>query len=181
MTKAVASSKDRTLVVSVVALSPAEEWRMTVLTRHLPPDTNLEELVNTLGFQVDRQIGRSFSEKTFRKAWDSDRPLYAALYKAAMFNAVEQSVRQFSSIGKRTVDRKRAIPQRIRMQVLDHYGPRCQICKKEFPKKSNGEPSFEAHHIYPERLGGRVSMRNLIPLCHSCNKGLWQQFGNDSA
>ena len=51
--------------------------------------------------------------------------------------------------------------ERLRRQVLDRDGRRCQQC--------GGVGKFEIHHLIPLSKGGTNDLGNLTTLCRSCH------------
>ena len=57
-------------------------------------------------------------------------------------------------------------------EVLSRAKGVCQACKNPapFPKKSNGEPYLEAHHVKQLADGGEDTVENTIAVCPNCHR-----------
>lgn len=60
------------------------------------------------------------------------------------------------------LDRKRAIPRRLRSAVYERDGHKCSYCGTE-------SGPFQIDHIFPWSRGGRHQLENLCIACVSCN------------
>jgi len=60
------------------------------------------------------------------------------------------------------LDRKRAIPRRLRSAVYQRDGHRCTYCGTE-------EGPFQIDHVFPWSRGGRHELENLCVACATCN------------
>ncbi len=109
---------------------------------------------------------------TFMKTWKADKARYKRIYKQAMWFLVAEATSFYLQTGKRLRERKRSISPELRQKILSRYGPTCQLCGISLQGKKDGTFIFEAHHIYPESLGGRAWLDNLVPLCPKCNRTL---------
>jgi hypothetical protein len=65
---------------------------------------------------------------------------------------------------------KRAIPLRLRFQVLTRDNFTCQVCGRS-PAKSPGEVDLHVDHVIAESKGGPADLNNLRTLCQDCNIG----------
>ena len=67
--------------------------------------------------------------------------------------------------------RKKAIPLTLKINIWDHYvgldigRTKCLCCDK----RDILQASFSAGHIVSEHDGGKTTIRNLVPICQSCN------------
>jgi len=68
----------------------------------------------------------------------------------------------------------RSIPARLRMQVLQRDGGRCQLCGIGAGEPNlDGRPArLEVHHKQPRHHGGPTEAENLQTLCNVCNHDL---------
>lgn len=60
------------------------------------------------------------------------------------------------------LDRKRAIPRRVRAAVYERDGHKCSYCGTE-------EGPFQIDHVFPWSRGGRHELENLCVACVPCN------------
>jgi hypothetical protein len=69
--------------------------------------------------------------------------------------------------------KKATIPKTLKNKVWDHYigkkygiGP-CYCCKRDLDSKD-----FECGHVQAEARGGKTNLRNLRPICGTCNRSM---------
>jgi hypothetical protein len=69
--------------------------------------------------------------------------------------------------------RKATIPKPLKNKVWDYYigkkygiGP-CYCCKRDLDSKD-----FECGHVQAEAKGGQTNLRNLRPICGTCNRSM---------
>jgi hypothetical protein len=60
------------------------------------------------------------------------------------------------------LDRKRAIPRRVRAAVYERDGHKCSYCGTE-------DGPFQIDHVFPWSRGGRHELENLCVACVPCN------------
>jgi hypothetical protein len=65
---------------------------------------------------------------------------------------------------------KRAIPLRLRYEVLKRDNYSCQVCGRS-PARDPGQVELHVDHIIAEVKGGRTQSSNLRTLCQDCNVG----------
>ena len=63
------------------------------------------------------------------------------------------------------VTRRKAIPASVREEVVRTYGRACWL---RFPDCTESR-DMTLDHLYPDRLGGSDTVRNLRPACRHCN------------
>jgi hypothetical protein len=51
-------------------------------------------------------------------------------------------------------------------KVLDRYGRLCHFCGRELSGKGS---DTHIHHLMPEVIGGKATLKNLRPVCFSCH------------
>lgn len=68
-------------------------------------------------------------------------------------------------------DDRRSIPARLRWEIKERDGGRCQLCGVGAGELADdGRPArMEVDHIYPWHHGGKTEASNLRTLCHVCN------------
>lgn len=68
-------------------------------------------------------------------------------------------------------DDRRSIPSRLRWEVRERDGGRCQLCGVGAGETADdGNPArMEIDHIEPWSKGGKTEASNLRTLCHLCN------------
>jgi hypothetical protein len=66
-------------------------------------------------------------------------------------------------------DRRRAVPLRVRMDVLKRDDYRCTKCGAS--PRDDKSVRLEVDHVIPVSRGGSSTMDNLRTLCFSCNQG----------
>lgn len=65
------------------------------------------------------------------------------------------------------------IGEKLRMQVLHHYGHRCQSCGQS---PADDGIKLQIDHRRPHSLGGATEIENLWPLCEPCNRAKKNHF-----
>lgn len=60
--------------------------------------------------------------------------------------------------------KRKAIPQSVRLLVLQKYGSRCAYCGCLLEYKD-----MQVDHLHPVKKGGTDTPDNLMPACRSCN------------
>lgn len=66
--------------------------------------------------------------------------------------------------------RYQSVPRSLRERVLERDGHECRFCglSNEAHREKYGH-GIEAHHIVPQRIGGRDHVHNLVAVCKSCH------------
>ncbi len=85
-----------------------------------------------------------------------------------------KTTRKTAAKPKKSTYRKKAIPQALRRVVWDRWvgddvaKTKCLCCKvQEIHMRS-----YECGHVVAERMGGKLTVENLRPICQMCNRSM---------
>lgn len=96
-------------------------------------------------------------EKRAREIWEETQNL-------------KRKITSFATLARKSLNRRRRVPPKLRLKVLARDGFRCALCGR-----TGEDTELHVDHITPVVKGGSNDIDNLITLCRACNLGKGSQ------
>jgi hypothetical protein len=83
-------------------------------------------------------------------------------------------IKNFKTLANKSVNRRRLVPPKLRLQVLARDNFKCFLCGR-----TSDETVLHVDHITPVSKGGSNDIEHLATLCQECNLGKGNQLVSD--